>query len=146
MICANCMSQASKIALIPNQPTYFISQAKSSHFPSNLPLHQPPKEIKTITITLQLPHPPRPPILPPQLLHPQHPPIPCNPQNPSPDPPFGFQCHDLLGMQPVFIVFLFELPREARAAEGFVDAFEGGEDSGEELFEREGREAGGCSG
>lgn len=73
-------------------------------FPLPLRLQQPLEKVKTVTITLQLPHLPRRPILPPQLLCPQQSPIPRNPQYPRPRTTFHLQRHNLLIMQPMLVV------------------------------------------
>lgn len=49
-------------------------------------------------------------------------------------------------MQPVLIIHHLKLAIESGAAEGFVDRFEGGEDTCKEFFEGEGWEVGGEKG
>lgn len=85
--------------------------------PSNLLPQQPLKEIKTITITLQRPHLPRPPILPPQLLRHQQPPIPGDPLHPRPHPALLLQRHNLVLMQPVPVIRLLQPLAPALPAE-----------------------------
>ena len=103
----------------------------------HLPLNQPSKEIKTITITLQLPHSPRRPIIPPQLLRQQQPIIPRDPLNPRPNTPFLLQRNHLVQMQPVVVVHLLEGLVEARAQEPRIQVLVGGDDAREELLQRD---------
>ena len=77
---------------------YSPPRTKHKIHPSNLPPNQPLQEIETITISLQCPDLPCSPHLPPQLLDNQQPPLPLHPFNPTPNPPFTLQRHNLPAM------------------------------------------------
>ena len=116
---------------------------------TTLPFQQALEEIKTITITLQLPRPPRPhlPTLPInralQLLNNQQPPLPRHPPNPRPNSPLILQRNNLSTMQPSLIIHILKHLIEPRAAEAGVEFFELDEDGWEQFFEAEGGEVGG---
>ena len=105
---------------------------------SNLPLNQPPKKIKTITIALQLHHPPRRSILPAQLLRHQQAPVARDALDPRLDTALRFQRDDLIHVQPAVVVHILKSGVEADGGEAGVEGGEGGEDGSEEFFEGEG--------
>ena len=129
-----------------NSKTVFSRQQLAPPTHSNLPLDQPLEEIKTVTITLQRNHPPRPPILPPQLLRQQQAPIPRDALNPRPNTTLRFERDDLVSVQPVPVVHFLKGLVEAGGDEAGVERGEGGEDAGEEFLEGEGWEMGGEEG
>src|ERR1700693_3531940 len=75
----------------------------------HLPLQQPTEEIEAVTITLQLPNFARWSVFPPPLFSFEKPPIGRDPLDPRSHSSFGLQGHDLICMEPVFIVGFFQL-------------------------------------
>ena len=74
---------------------------------SDLPFHQPFKEIKAITITLQRPNLASSSIFETELFSQQQSPIPGNAFDSRPYTPFSFQGDDLISVQPMLVIQLF---------------------------------------
>lgn len=105
-----------------------------SYIHLHLPLQQSPKEVEAITVTLQLPHPPRRPIIPPKFLRQQQSIVPCDALNPRLCATFLLQSYNLVHVQPVVVVHLFESLVEAGPEEPRIQLFVCGDDSREEFL------------
>jgi len=74
----------------------------------HLPLQQSTEEIEAVAVTLQLPNFARWSVFPPQLFDFEKTPIGSDPLDPRSHSSFGLQGHDLICMEPVFIVGFFQ--------------------------------------
>lgn len=102
----------------------------------DLLFHQTLEEIKAVAVGLQGPQLPRWPILPTELLRYEQTPVPRDAFDLRSHPTLGFQCHNLIRVEPMPVVHLLEMSVETRPLESGVKFGEACKDASEKFLER----------